>query len=42
MVHSLSADLIALKTCGRHGISRLVPGSCAEKVWRGASIPVLP
>jgi nucleotide-binding universal stress UspA family protein len=41
LAQSLSADLIALKTHGRHGIGRLVMGSCADKVLRGASIPVL-
>jgi len=36
-----TADLIALETHGRHGIARLFLGSVAEKVLRGASIPLL-
>ena len=35
------ADLIALATHGRTGISRLVLGSVADKVVRGAMVPVL-
>jgi nucleotide-binding universal stress UspA family protein len=35
------ADLIAMSTHGRSGISRLVYGSVAEAVLRGSSIPVL-
>jgi nucleotide-binding universal stress UspA family protein len=34
-------DLIALETHGRRGLSRLVLGSVADKVIRGASSPVL-
>lgn len=37
----LSADLIAIATHGRGGIRRLLLGSVADKVLRGASIPVL-
>src|SRR5262249_43029544 len=35
------ADLIALETHGRGGLSRLFLGSVADKVVRGASVPVL-
>jgi nucleotide-binding universal stress UspA family protein len=35
------ADLIAIETHGREGLSRLLLGSVADKVVRGASIPVL-
>jgi nucleotide-binding universal stress UspA family protein len=35
------ADLIALATHGRGGVSRLLLGSVADKVVRGASTPVL-
>jgi len=35
------ADLIALETHGRGGVSRLLFGSVADKVIRGAHIPVL-
>jgi nucleotide-binding universal stress UspA family protein len=34
-------DLIALATHGRRGLSRLVLGSVADKVIRGATVPVL-
>lgn len=34
-------DLIALETHGRRGLTRLLLGSVADKVLRGASIPVL-
>ncbi len=34
-------DLIALETHGRRGLSRLVLGSVADKVIRGAALPVL-
>jgi nucleotide-binding universal stress UspA family protein len=34
-------DLIAMQTHGRHGMSRLMLGSVADKVVRGASVPVL-
>jgi len=36
-----AADLIALATHGRHGIARLFLGSVADKVLRGASLPML-
>jgi len=36
-----SADLIAMSTHGRHGLSRLVAGSVADKVIRGSHLPVL-
>ena len=35
------ADLIAIGTHGRSGLSRLLLGSVAEGVVRGASVPVL-
>jgi len=35
------ADLIALETHGRRGLSRLLHGSVADKVVRGAHVPVL-
>jgi nucleotide-binding universal stress UspA family protein len=35
------ADLIVIGTHGRSGISRLLLGSVAEGVVRGASVPVL-
>ena len=37
----LGADLIALESHGRHGLSRMLLGSVADKVIRGASLPVL-
>jgi nucleotide-binding universal stress UspA family protein len=38
---TLNADLIALETHGRGGLGRLLLGSVADKVIRGAQIPVL-
>jgi nucleotide-binding universal stress UspA family protein len=35
------ADLIVLGTHGRRGIGRLLVGSDAEQIVRGASVPVL-
>jgi nucleotide-binding universal stress UspA family protein len=35
------ADLIALETHGRRGLSRLLMGGCADKVIRGSPVPVL-
>jgi nucleotide-binding universal stress UspA family protein len=35
------ADLIAMATHGRHGLARLLVGSVADKVLRGATTPVL-
>jgi nucleotide-binding universal stress UspA family protein len=37
----LAADLIALETQGHRGLSRVLLGSVADKVVRGATIPVL-
>jgi nucleotide-binding universal stress UspA family protein len=37
----LGVDLIALETHGRRGLSRLIVGSVADKVIRGAHVPVL-
>ncbi len=34
-------DLVAMKTHGRGGLSRLLLGSVADKVLRGATVPVL-
>jgi nucleotide-binding universal stress UspA family protein len=36
-----AADLIALETHGRRGLSRLLMGGTADKVIRGSSLPVL-
>jgi nucleotide-binding universal stress UspA family protein len=36
-----AVNLIALETHGRHGLARLVLGSVADKVIRGAPIPIL-
>ena len=41
LAESSEADLIALATHGRHGLSRLLMGSVADKVVRGSSVPVL-
>jgi nucleotide-binding universal stress UspA family protein len=38
---ALGVDLIALETHGRRGLSRLIVGSVADKVIRGAHVPVL-
>jgi nucleotide-binding universal stress UspA family protein len=38
---AIRADLIALETHGRRGLSRLVRGSVADKVIRGSHLPVL-
>ncbi|MFO0877087.1 MAG: universal stress protein [Gemmataceae bacterium] len=38
---SCKAGFIALETHGRHGISRLIQGSIADKVLRGSHIPVM-
>jgi nucleotide-binding universal stress UspA family protein len=35
------ADLIAMSTHGRGGVARLLLGSVADKVVRGAKVPVL-
>ncbi len=37
----LGVDLLALETHGRRGLARLLMGSVADKVIRGASMPVL-
>lgn len=37
---SLGVDLIALETHGRRGLTRLLLGSVADKVIRGASVPM--
>jgi nucleotide-binding universal stress UspA family protein len=39
--HAHRADLIALATHGRSGLARLLMGSVADKVRRGADMPVL-
>jgi nucleotide-binding universal stress UspA family protein len=39
--HASSADAIALATHGRKGLARLFLGSVADKIVRGASVPVL-
>jgi nucleotide-binding universal stress UspA family protein len=38
---SCEYDLLALETHGRHGLPRLFLGSVADKVVRGASVPIL-
>jgi nucleotide-binding universal stress UspA family protein len=38
---SPAVDLVALETHGRRGLSRLILGSVADKVIRGATVPVL-
>jgi len=38
--HKAGADLIAMTTHGRSGLSRLMMGSVAEEVLRSAAIPV--
>lgn len=38
---TMSADVIAMATHGRGGVKRLILGSVADKVLRGATIPVL-
>jgi nucleotide-binding universal stress UspA family protein len=37
----LHADLVVMATHGRHGVSRLVMGSVAERIVRESTIPVL-
>jgi nucleotide-binding universal stress UspA family protein len=37
----LNADLIVMATHGRHGLTKLVLGSVAEKIVRDSTIPVL-
>jgi len=37
----LKADLIAMSTHGRSGLSRLTFGSITDKILRTASVPVL-
>jgi nucleotide-binding universal stress UspA family protein len=37
----LPADLIAVATHGRGGLARALLGSVADKVLRGAKVPVL-
>jgi nucleotide-binding universal stress UspA family protein len=36
-----ATDLIALETHGRHGLARMILGSVADKVIRGAVVPVV-
>lgn len=37
----LHADLVVMATHGRHGVTRLVMGSVAERIVRESTIPVL-
>ncbi|MBW2557547.1 MAG: universal stress protein [Deltaproteobacteria bacterium] len=37
----VGADLVAMSTHGRHGLSRLAFGSVTDKVLRGGKVPVL-
>jgi nucleotide-binding universal stress UspA family protein len=39
--HQLGADAIAMQTHGRRGLTRLLLGSVADKVLRGAGVPLL-
>jgi len=39
--NTLKADLVAMSTHGRHGITRWAFGSVADKVLRGSTVPVL-
>jgi nucleotide-binding universal stress UspA family protein len=39
--HRQDTDLIAMTTHGRSGIARLLLGSVADKVLRGAALPML-
>jgi nucleotide-binding universal stress UspA family protein len=41
LAQSRGADVIVIATHGRSGIQRLVLGSVADKVIRGADLPVL-
>ncbi len=41
LVHDHAIDLVVLGTHGRRGVSKLVLGSAAEKIYRCASCPVL-
>ena len=36
-----NCDLIVIGTHGRHGVARMVLGSCAESVLRESTVPVL-
>jgi len=38
---TVGADLVAMSTRGRGGVARMVVGSVADKVIRGATVPVL-
>lgn len=40
-VRSVEADAVAMSTRGRGGVGRLILGSVADKVIRGAPVPVL-
>jgi nucleotide-binding universal stress UspA family protein len=40
-VRTTEADVVAMSTRGRGGVERLILGSVADKVIRGASVPVL-
>src|SRR5262249_20925859 len=40
-IKSQGADLVALATHGRSGLSRMFLGSVADKVLRGATVPML-
>jgi nucleotide-binding universal stress UspA family protein len=41
VVEDEGADLIAMSTAGRGGVARMLLGSVADKVIRGAPVPVL-
>lgn len=41
MIEEQQVDLVVLGTHGRHGVSKLILGSEAEKIYRSATCPVL-
>ena len=40
-VYDHNVDLVAMATHGRSGVARMLLGSVADKVVRGAGVPVL-
>ena len=41
MIHECDVDLVVLGTHGRRGVTKLILGSAAEKIYRSASCPVM-
>jgi len=41
MIHEHDVDLVVLGTHGRRGVTKLILGSAAEKIYRSASCPVM-